>query len=161
MNNTVEIIKSDEKAAKKEWSVKKKKRVIAFLYILSFLVSVAPICAYVLVNKDRYVTGISDGVKLCAGGIIALILVGMKTLGKLKISSRTTFFALCGLLGYLLESIICDICVLCMLALLGEVADFIVGIPKKRLKESLSSDIAAEKTAAKIEEVISKYYRGS
>ena len=161
MNNTVEIIKSDGKTAKKEWSIKKKKRVIAFLYILSFLVSVAPICTYVLVNKDRYVTGISDGVKLCAGGVIALILVGMKTLGKLKISSRTAFFALCGLLGYLLEPIICDICVLCMLALVGEVADFIVGIPKKRLKESLSSDISAEKTAAKIEEVINRYYRGS
>ena len=76
-------------------------------------------------------------------------------------SSRAAFFALFGLLGYLLEPIICDVCVLCMLALLGEIADFFVGIPIKRLKESLSSDISAEKTAAKIEEVINRYYRGS
>lgn len=161
MKNTEEIVKSGEKTTKKELSVGKKKRIIAFLYILSLFVSISPVCIYVLINKDRYVTGISEGVKLAAGGIIALMLVGMKTLGKLKVSSRAAFFALCGLLGYLLEPIICDVCVLCMLALLGEISDFFVGIPIKRLKESLSSDISAEKTAAKIEEVISKYYRGS
>ena len=161
MKNTDEIIKTDERLLKKQWSVEKKRIVIVFLYILSFLVSVSPVCIYVMFNADRYVNDISDGVKLALGGIIAFILVIIKTLGKLKINSRATFFALCALLAYLLESVICDICTLCMLALCGEIADLFVSIPRKRLKESVLTDISAEKTAVKIEEVISKYYRGS
>ena len=161
MKNTDEIVKTSEKITKKQCEIGKKSSAVVFLYILSFFVSVAPVCIYVLLNADRYVNEISDGVRLAVGGIIALVLVVIKTLGKLKINSRTTFFALCGLLGYLLEPVICDICTLCMLALCGEIADFFVSIPRKRLKESISTDISAEKTAVKIEEVINKYYRGS
>lgn len=141
--------------------MKNVKKTLALLYTLSFALSVSPVCAYVLVNREKYIKTLSDGVKLGAGAVICVVILIIKAAGKLKINSRFTFFALTGVICYLLMPVISDICTLCLLALVGESLDFAVSVPIKRIKEKAKLDAVCGETSRRVEEIVSRYYRGA
>ena len=80
-----------------------------FLHIFSFLVSVAPITVSVVVNWNKYTTKPSDTVKLCIGGVIALVFVVLKVVGHLKMPRRVVTFGIVFLMSYLLKPNICKL----------------------------------------------------
>lgn len=130
------------------------------LYILSFIVSVAPALIYFFINLDRYTKTMPETIKLCFGGILVLIFVILKVIGKLKMPSRCSLFATVFLLAYLLQAILNDFIIFSFLALVGEVLDMIVSIPIKKIKSKVTIDKVSSATAEKIEKVMQKYYRG-
>ena len=89
-----------------------------------------------------------------------LIFVLLKVIGKLKLPSRSAFFAIIFMLSYLLQAILDDLLIFSFLALVGEVLDMAVCIPIKRIKQKAEIDKVAEATAEKIDNVMQKYYRG-
>lgn len=132
-----------------------------FLYLFSFIVSCAPIIICLIVNFDKYTKTPGDSVKLCFGGVIALIFVFLKVVGKLKIPSRIVLFGIIFLMSYLLEAVLDDMLLLSGMALLGEVVDalFFRGAIK-RTKEAMHIGKTADATAGQVEEIIKKYLGG-
>ena len=135
---------------------------LAMLYIGSFLVTVLPVATLLALNWGKY-TGYTLGgnIRLGAGAIIALAIVALKLIGKLKMPRRVVLFAIvCGL-SYLLAPLLDDLFLLSAAALVGEVADwafFQTGI--KRIRERITVEKSSDATADKMEEVLKKYMPG-
>ena len=139
----------------------RKRLLLLFMYICSFICSIAPLVVYFISNHVRYVKSYEDVTKLCLGGFICLSLMLLKILGKLKMPSSTVTFGILFLLSYLLKSITDDILIFSFLILLGDVLDkMIFAIPIKRIKERVFIDKSADATCEKMEEILSRYYRG-
>ncbi|MBQ8566484.1 MAG: hypothetical protein IJ445_02725 [Clostridia bacterium] len=139
----------------------KSKFKLCILYILSFLTSVAPLVIYVVINRARYISTVTETVKLSIGCMICAVLLLLKLLGKLKMSSSTMTFGVIFLLSYFLKSITDDLLVLSFLALAGDIADKIFfHIPIKRVRENIRIDKTADATAEKVGEMLEHYYRG-
>jgi UDP-N-acetylmuramyl pentapeptide phosphotransferase/UDP-N-acetylglucosamine-1-phosphate transferase len=115
-----------------------------------------------VLNWEKY-TGYTVGgnIRLGAGAIIALAIVALKLLGKLRMPRRVVLFAIvCGL-SYLLAPLLNDLFLLSAAALVGEVADwafFQTGI--KRVREQINVEKSSDTTAEKMEEVLKKYMPG-
>ncbi len=105
-----------------------KKAKIPFLYILSFVCSIAPVLTYFLVNHKSYISTTPEKIKLLFGGALVVAILIIKAIGHLKINSSIVFFAGLFLLSYLLESIISDLIIFSFLALVGEILARIVKI---------------------------------
>ena len=114
---------------------------LPLLYILSVLLSVLPVLIYFIVNHDRYIRSVPEGIKLLFGAIFVIAILIIKALGFLKIKSSIAFFAGLLILSYLLESIISDIVVFSLLALVG------IFIRKEREKKSYQKTESAVKSA--------------
>ncbi len=139
----------------------KSKIKLCVLYILSFVVSVAPLVIYVVVNRDRYISTVTETVKLSIGCMICIVLLLLKLLGKLKMPSSTMAFGVIFLLSYFLKSVMDDFLVLSFLALVGDIADKIFFcIPIKRIRENIRINKTADVTAEKVGEVLEQYFRG-
>ena len=139
----------------------KKRALIIFLFICSFICSVAPIVVYFAINSDKYIKAPEDTFKLCLGGLICLGIIMLKIIGKLKLSSSTVAFGFLFLLSYLLKSITDDLLIFSFLALVGDLADKIFfGIPISRLKKSIEYERSAEVTADKVDKLMERYFRG-
>ncbi|MBQ4585113.1 MAG: hypothetical protein IJA82_02765 [Clostridia bacterium] len=132
-----------------------KKLKLPLLYLLSFVCSVGPVLIFFFINLERYTKTVPQTVKLSAGGIIVLIIAFLKVIGKLKLPSRMTVFAIVFLLTYLLESVISDIMILSFLALVGEVLDAIVSIFIKREKQKNTEEKTAQITADVVKKALS------
>ena len=139
----------------------KSKIKLCILCILSLLTSVAPLVIYVVINRDRYVSTVTETVKLSVGCMICVVLLLLKLLGKLKMPSSTMAFSVIFLLSYFLKSVTDDLLVLSFLALVGDIADKILFyIPIKRIRENITINKTADATAEKVGEMLEHYYRG-
>ena len=124
------------------------------LYLLSLALSIAPVTVYALVNWDRYVTTVSEGVRLGCGGAMLLIIVLLKITGRLKMPSRTALFGLVFILSYLLQAVLNDLLILSFLALVGELMDSLCGIFIRRAREERQRTKNAEATAKEIRKAL-------
>jgi len=139
----------------------RKRILILFLYICSFVCSIAPIVIYFAVNSEKYIKSPEDTVKLCFGGLICLFLVAIKVMGKLKLPSSTLTFGIVFLLAYLLKSITDDLLIFSFLALVGDIGDKIFFmIPISKIKKNMEYERTADITAAKVNEAMERYFRG-
>ena len=122
---------------------------LVFLYIGSFLVSIAPLIICLAFNWGDYTKTPGDTVKLSLGGIILATLVFMKVIGKLKMPRRIVSFGIAFVMAYLLQA---------GMALLGEFIDYMFFQKAiKKTKEDMLVEKTADATTAQVEEVIKKY----
>lgn len=129
-----------------------------FLQVGSFLVSIAPLAVCLIHNWDKY-TGTPDKtVKLCFGGLIAVLFIALKAVGKLKIPSPIVGYGIVFVMSYLLAAILDDLMLLSGAALLGELL-VVIFFNKaiKTAKENILVGKTADATSDKVEEVIKKY----
>ncbi|MBQ9703505.1 MAG: hypothetical protein IJV68_03060 [Clostridia bacterium] len=139
----------------------KKRVLILFLYICSFVCSVAPIVVYFAINSGKYIKSYEDTFKLCFGGLICLVLLALKVIGKLKLPSSTVTFGIVFLLAYLLKSITDDLLVFSFLALIGDIADKVFFmIPISKMKKNIENEKLSTLTADKVSEAMERYFRG-
>lgn len=141
---------------------KKKLRVrLVFLYIGSFIISIAPPVVVLALNWGDYTKTPGDTVKLCFGGVFALFLIFLKVIGKLKMPRRIVFFGVVFVLAYLLQALLEDIILLSGMALAGELIDLVCfQKPIKTTKEGIMIEKTSDATATKVEETIKKYFNG-
>ncbi len=131
---------------------------LVFLYIGSFLVSIAPLIICLAFNWGDYTKTPGDTVKLSLGGIILATLVFMKVIGKLKMPRRIVSFGIAFVMAYLLQAVLQDILLLTGMALLGEFIDYMFFQKAiKKTKEDMLVEKTADATTAQVEEVIKKY----
>lgn len=132
--------------------------ILILLYIGSFLSSVLPLIICVGVNFDKYTNTPGDTVKLCIGGVIALIFLFLKVIGKLKMPRRIILFGLVFIMTYLLQAILNDLILLSGMALIGELLDFIFFQRAiKNAKERIVIGKTADATTHQVEQVLKKY----
>ena len=127
---------------------------IPMLYLLSLVLSIAPVTVYASLNWDRYVTTVSEGIRLGCGGSMLLIIVLLKVTGRLKMPSRTALFGLVFILSYLLKAVLNDLLILSFLALVGELMDSLCGIFIRRAREEGQRTKNAEATASEIRKAL-------
>ncbi len=128
------------------------------LYIFSFVFSVAPLIITFAVNRDKYITTPADTFKLCIGGAIAIGIIAVKVLGKLKIPGGITLYGIIFVLSYLLEAILADLLLLSGMALLGEIADCVLFRPLiRRTREKITITKTADLTSEKVKAVLEEY----
>lgn len=120
------------------------------LYVLGFALSVAPITVYLMLNFDRYVKNGYDGFKLAAGGVILCVILALKIIGKLKIPSAVSVFAIIFILSYLLSNILNDLMIFSFLALLGEVLEACTSMPIRKMKLNDARQKQAKITAEQV-----------
>ncbi len=139
--------------------MRKKLRIrLVFLYIGSFIVSIAPLLTILIMNWGKYTETPSDTVKLCLGGAILLFFVFLKVIGKLHIPRRIILFAVVFLLSYLLAKVMTDMLILSGMALAGEMLDVICfQWLIRKTKESLLVEKTADETAKKVEAILEKH----
>lgn len=127
---------------------------IPLLYLISFALSILPVLIYFFINSDKYVKSVPEGVRLAFGGILLLVIVFLKVIGKLKAPSRTTLFAFVFLLSYLLSSVLQDLIIFSFLALLGEIMDSVMHFIIRREREKTQRERVAQKTAQEVKRVL-------
>ena len=138
--------------AKKKPSLKSK---VILLQICSFLVSIAPLVICVAIHWDEYTATPADSVKLAFGGILALVFIGLKAIGKLKMPKRIILFAFVALFSFLLEKLLQDLLLLSVMAFAGEVIDhFVFQHFIKKLQERILIEKTATATTEQVEGVM-------
>ena len=131
---------------------------LVLLYIGSFIVCVAPLLACFIVNWDKYTKTPGDTVKLCIGGVIAVLFLFLKVIGQLKMPRRIVLFGIVFVMAYLLQAILDDLMLLSGMALAGEFLDFVCFQRAIRItKENILVGKTADATTAQVEEVLKKY----
>lgn len=131
------------------------------LYVLSFLASTLPLGIVFAFNFKTYTETVAQTVKLTFGGILVLVFVVLKVLGKLKMPRRVVFYAFVFVGTWLFEALLEDLLLLSGAALLGEAVDYIVLQPIiARSKAARERDKTANATAEKVEEILDKYIGG-
>lgn len=133
---------------------------IALLYILSVILSVAPIAIFFFINLERYTKTVPETVKLCSGAGILLCIVVLKAIGKLHIPSAIYLYSIVFVLSYLLDAILQDLMIFALLALTGEILSLIVDVVIKRIRINLEREKTASMTAKEVEKVIAKQAGG-
>ncbi len=130
----------------------KNKVKLAFLYVGSFLISIAPLAVAVGINFGRYTQTTASSFSLCFGGVIACVFALLKALGKLPKSTKRVFtYGALFAVVCLLEPLIYDIKLLSGMALLGEALDTVIFMPliayrKKKNSEDRLSALVDKKT---------------
>lgn len=133
---------------------------IVLLHILSVVLSICPVLIFFFINLDLYVTTRYEGIKLVSGGVVLLVIVILKVIGKLKIPSGIALYGIILILSYLLEAIISDLIIFAFLALIGEVLSSICDAIIKTLKKRFEREKAAEITANEVSRVLGASSRG-
>lgn len=127
---------------------------IVLLHILSVVFSIAPVLIFFFCNLNKYTKTQIEAIKLTAGGMVLLIIVILKVLGKLKLPSGVKLYGIVLVLAYLLDAILNDLIVFAFLALLGEVLSSICGFVIKAQVKRLEREKTASITAEEIKKVI-------
>ena len=152
--------KQKPQSEKKRPSARKLCLRLGVLYVLSFLATTLPLAVLFLSRIDRYIAVPAGGVRLAVGGGLIAVLLALKVLGKLRMPSRLTAFAVALLLCYLLEAVLSDLSLILWAALIGEVLDAWILSPwVKRTRDRLARARQASDTADAIGEVLRKYAR--
>ncbi len=131
---------------------------LVILYIWSFIASIAPLLVCFIINWNKYTKSPGDTVKLCAGGIILVLFLFLKVVGKIKMPRRIVLFGVVFILVYLLQAILNDLLILSGMALMGEFLDCLLFQRAiKVTKENILVGKTADATATQVEQVIQKY----
>ncbi len=135
------------------------------LYVLSFLVSIAPLAVVLIINWGNYTSTVTDTLKLSFAGVMAVVFLFLKVVGKLKMPRRVVFYGILCLFIWLLQPVIGDLLLLAGMAFLGELVDFIFFQSAiKRTKERIHIEKQTESTSDAIEkkmESMFEKYMGS
>lgn len=120
--------------------------------------SLAPLITCIAINWNDYVVASGGQTwKLSIGGTIAVFLIAVAMLGKLKMPGLKTFFAVLLVIVFLIEPILADLKLLCACALGGQILN---GISFEWLannyKDKISREKQADTTATAMEKVIDK-----
>lgn len=120
--------------------------------------SLAPLITCIAINWNDYVVAAGGQTwKLSIGGTIAVFLIAVAMLGKLKMPGLKTFFAVLLVIVFLIEPILADLKLLCACALGGQILN---GISFEWLannyKDKISREKQADTTANAMEKVIDK-----
>lgn len=120
--------------------------------------SLAPLITCIAINWNDYVVAAGGQTwKLSVGGTIAVFLIAVAMLGKLKMPGLKTFFTVLLVIVFLIEPILADLKLLCACALGGQILN---GISFEWIANNYKDKIAREKqadtTATAMEKVIDK-----
>lgn len=120
--------------------------------------SIAPLVVVIIINWNEYVMAAGGQTwKLTIGGTIAVVLIALSVLGKMKISGRKTLFTILLVVVFLLEPIIADMKLLCACALGGEILNGITFEQfAKKYQETITMEKQANINAKATEEVLEK-----
>ena len=92
-----------------------------------FVTSIAPIVATVIIKWDSYTSTPTRSVSLGVGGVMALILILIKTLNKIPKGTKPIIgYAIAFALVAMLEPLILDLKLLLGMALIGEGLDTVI-----------------------------------
>ena len=139
----------------------KKRAKLLLAQICSFIVSIAPLIAVFIINRERYFVNVAAGVKLAVGGIIVVVMMLINALGRLKVPGGVMAYLVVFLLTYLLEAILSDLAILSGAALLGAVVDYLIMRPiVKKLREDIMVSKTADATADKVKQILDEYIGG-
>ena len=133
---------------------------LALLCVLSYIVSILPLIITFAMNFGKYTESVEATLKLTVGGIIVLVLLLVRTIGRTLpkgIGATLTAFVL----AYLLQAILADLVLLLGMFLLGEVLDVIFlrrNIAK--IREDILVDKTANATAERVEAVLRRHNGG-
>ena len=127
---------------------------IPILYLLSFVLSIAPVGIYFFLNRHRYFVTLPDKVKITVGLVCLVFIVFLKVMGKFKMPSRAVLFGFVMILCYLMERVLDDLLVFSFLALVGEILDIVCQIFIRKAKEEKLIEKTAERTAGEIERIL-------
>lgn len=127
-----------------------------WLYVGSFLVSIAPIIVMVGFNWGHYTSTPKSTFSLAIGGVLAVAFILLKAMDKLpKRAKRIVYFIMWFFMLTLLEPILLELKWIVAMAILGEALDMIMFSWKiKRLKEDMLIERTADATSAKVEQAI-------
>lgn len=144
---------------------KKNKRMrckYAALYCASMIALLAPIAIVVIAKWDTYTAyGAGGTVKLCAGGVLAVIFTGLMLAGRLKMPSAMVLAVAIFGFAWLLEAVLHDLLLLSGMLLLGETVDYLFfQTALKRMRRQMEAERTADATAERIEEMIKQYAGG-
>lgn len=117
--------------------------------------SLAPLGITIGISIPEYIQKNNGSVlSLTIGGIIAIILIAISVLGRLKLPGRIWFFALLFLMVCLLEPVLADLKLLSGMALAGEGINTAIFNPQvKKLTEQNSMEKQAK--------IIDKYFKNN
>ena len=120
--------------------------------------SLAPLITCIAINWNDYVVASGGQTwKLSIGGTIAVFLIAVAMLGKLKMPGLKTFFAVLLVVVFLIEPILADLKLLCACALGGQVLNGIsFELLANNYKSKIDREKQAETTASAMEKVIDK-----
>lgn len=132
------------------------KKKLYSLYIASFIVSVLPLIIVVAFNFEHYTKTPKSTISLTVGGVMALILMGLKAINKLpKIASSPIKIGIVLLIVCLLEPLILDLKLFLVALFIGATLDSLIFSGRiKNLKEEIMIDKTSTATAEKIEQVL-------
>lgn len=131
------------------------------LYLVSFLISAAPLAVTFAINFDKYTATVAETVKLTVGGTIVLALLFLKAIGRLGAPKGIVGPLIAFLLSVLLSAILQDLALLLGMYLLGEAIDIIcLRWYIKKLDEDIKIGKTANATAKQVEEIIKRYNGG-
>lgn len=124
---------------------------LAFLQAGSFVASFAPLAVIMGLNWSHYTATAAATTSLTVGGVLAMVVMGLKTLGKLpQKPKRVITYGIAFALVWLLEPLIMDLKLILGAAFAGEVLDTVAMQPaityaKKQVDASISAEITTEK----------------
>ncbi len=127
---------------------------IPILYLLSFVLSIAPVGICFFLNRHRYFVTLPDKVKITVGLVCLVFIVFLKVMGKLRMPSRAVLFGFVMIMCYLMERVLDDLLVFSFLALVGEVLDLICQHFIRKAREERLLEKSAKRTAEEIERVL-------
>jgi hypothetical protein len=134
---------------------------IFLLHLLSFLFSVLPLGLVFAFNFGKYTETVVDAVKLSFGGVLLVVFMVLKVLGKLKMPRRVVFYAFVFVGAVLFAAVLEDLVLLSGAALLGEAVDYIFLQPViARRKSEKEREKVADATADRVEQLFDKYIGG-
>ena len=136
----------------------KDKMKLFFLELGGFFASIAPLAVVVALNHERYVQSIGDAVKLGAGGVIVVVLILLKVIGKFKMPSDVVAVSVMFVLAVLLDAVLRDLSLLCGMYLIGSLLDTIFfKRHAKKLREKIKLEKQADATADRVEQIVQNY----
>ena len=124
--------------------------------------SLLPLIVVIIINWNDYVMAAGGQTwKLTIGGTMAVGMIAIAMLGKLKMPGLKTFFAILLVIIFLIEPILADLKLLCACALGGQLINGVTfELLAKKYKETMTmekqADINAKATQKVIEETINK-----
>lgn len=146
--------------------LKKLKKRIILMQMLSFLVSILPLLITVVLRWDNYIQKPSDAVKLSIGGIVIIVLIFLKAIGKLRMpQKRVIIYSFMLVMCYLLSTILNDITFLIFMATIGEVLDLVICQPilnkaKEQLVLEKNADATTNRMKKEMKNLLDEYSGG-
>ena len=132
---------------------------LILLRIGSFIVSALPLVILFVVRFDTYTATPAQTVKLCFGGVLALTLILLNVLKRLKFPNGFVLCVTMLILVYFLKDVLVDILLILLMETIGQLIDFLVfSFAIKKTEEERTAQKTADKTTEEIKEVLDGYF---